>query len=62
MKKIEEKKIEEKITNYRNVYCLHLINNNLADDSETISDIDLINYVDNQIDEEDKKWYGLNKY
>ncbi len=46
------------IANYLQVYKLHLINNNLEDDSNTIHIQDLIDYVDNQIDPEDREWYG----
>ena len=50
-----------KVENYLQVYRLHIINAKLEDDSETVSVDDLINYVDNHIDQEDKDWYGARK-
>jgi hypothetical protein len=51
--------MEQKIKNYRQVYRLHMINLNLPDNSNTIPDKAIIDYVDTKIVDGDKKWYGL---
>jgi ribosomal protein S13 len=47
------------LENLKGVYKLHLVNNDLEDDSDAISSQDILDYVNEQIDEEDKEWYGL---
>jgi len=45
----------EKIYLYFRVYQHHLINNNLPDDSDTITVDDLVEYVEKEISDEDRK-------
>ena len=45
----------------KNVYCLHLINNNLTNDSKSLTINQMYDYCVNHIDNEDREWYGMPK-
>lgn len=47
------------IDNYVEVYRQFILETDLEDDSADIPLGDLINYVNNELDEDDLEWYGL---
>ncbi len=51
-------KTQTRKENLKTVYKLHLVNNNLEDDSDGLTSQDIEEYVFLHIDKEDREFYG----